>query len=1087
MKKLNMFVGLVCLLNLSAYGQYGGGSGSADDPFIIAEPNHMQAIGVHQEHWAKHFRLGRDIDLSQFTGDDFNTIGAVLNNPIGIALDVGGGKMYWTDISLNMIRRANLDGSEIEDLITTGLGSPFGIALDLLQNKMYWTDYETKKIQRANLDGSNVEDLVTDNLGSPRGIALDVYGNQMYWVDSFHQRIQRAYMNDGSGVQDLVTIGLNSPQGIALDVDEGKMYWTDMHNSKIWRASLNGSDVEELVSLEIGSSNMEGIALDVTGGKMYWTDYDTDKIQRANLDGSNIEDIISRGLFSPSGIALDANEGKMYWTDRQSYKIQRANLDGSGGEDIVQNYFTGVFDGNHRVIHNFSYISVDTACTGIFGYVDGINTEIKNLGLSNVNIQRGHYVGALVGNLISGTLSNCYVSGNVTGNYYTGMLVGINSSGTLIDCYATGSVEGAYTTGGLTGYNAGSLFYCYTTGFVIGTENVGGLTGENYGQIINSNSASRVNGLTKVGGLAGINNDQIINCYATGNVEGFNKSQCFSGGLVGYNDRGYIARSYTFGNVGGNRITGGLVGVNSGTVINCLSVGNVSNSGSGNDSYSGGLVGNNDKGSIAFCYSKGNVAGGYFAGGLIGANSYGSIEHSFWDMQTSGITISAGGVGKNTEEMQQRNTYMAAGWDFIGEINNGGEDIWGLVEGESYPQLITLYHYGGGSGTRENPYLIFNMVDMQFITAKPNSHFRLMTDLDMTGIDYPEWAIIGRYPDHPFTGVFDGNYHTITNLTLNTVASDFVGLFGYIEGAEARVKNLHLENINLHAGTGDYIGAVVGYNANGMVMDCSATGMVAGRDFVGGLIGVNEEGILEDCYATVTTAGLWSVGGLLGYNNGLINRCYATGFVEGEEKVGGLVGYNYKNTVTNCYSTGYVEGDFHIGGLMGYNFKGQISYCFTTADVWGYFDVGAMVGREFSGSYIASFWDETLSPGLPGIGNIVDPNMVGESTENLMKLNTLTNAGWDFNNETDNGEDNIWRMCVDEINYPKLSWQFLKGDLVCPDGVNILDLAYWMNHWLEDNCFTPNYCNRADLDNSGHVDLFDYSMLAANWMKGVIH
>ena len=68
--------------------------------------------------------------------------------------------MYWTDVGTHKIQRANLDGSNIEDLITTGLIYPQGIALDLSKGKMYWTDGGTDKIQRANLDGSNIEDLI---------------------------------------------------------------------------------------------------------------------------------------------------------------------------------------------------------------------------------------------------------------------------------------------------------------------------------------------------------------------------------------------------------------------------------------------------------------------------------------------------------------------------------------------------------------------------------------------------------------------------------------------------------------------------------------------------------------------------------------------------------------------------------------------------------------------------------------------------------------------------------------------------------------------------------------------------------------
>ena len=73
----------------------------------------------------------------------------------------GGGKMYWIDWGTDKIHRADLDGSNVEDLITTGLRWPSGIALDVGGGKMYWTEDGTNKIQRASLDGSQVEDLVT--------------------------------------------------------------------------------------------------------------------------------------------------------------------------------------------------------------------------------------------------------------------------------------------------------------------------------------------------------------------------------------------------------------------------------------------------------------------------------------------------------------------------------------------------------------------------------------------------------------------------------------------------------------------------------------------------------------------------------------------------------------------------------------------------------------------------------------------------------------------------------------------------------------------------------------------------------------
>ena len=246
-------------------------------------------------------------------------------------------KMYWTDVGTHKIQRANLDGSNIEDLVTTGLIYPQGIALDIAGDKMYWTDGGTDKIQRANLDGSNIEDLIPTGLTSsptgPEGIALDLAEGKIYWTDFSTGKIQRANLN-GSNIEDLIT-ELRYPQSIALDIAGGKMYWAHDSPDKIQRANLDGSNIEDLITT--GLEGPQGIALDLSKGKMYWTDEGTHKIQRANLDGSDIEDLITAttGLSGPRSITLDLTEGKIYWADRSRRKIQRANLDGSNVEDLV--------------------------------------------------------------------------------------------------------------------------------------------------------------------------------------------------------------------------------------------------------------------------------------------------------------------------------------------------------------------------------------------------------------------------------------------------------------------------------------------------------------------------------------------------------------------------------------------------------------------------------------------------------------------------------------------------------------------------------------------------------------------------------
>ena len=243
----------------------------------------------------------------------------------------GASKLYWSDWGTDKIQRADLDGSNVEDLISgAGLDRPYGLSLDSAGGKIYWADSGTRKIQRANLDGSGIEDLLTPtDQNIPSGLALDVSGGKIYWVDSGTKKIQRANL-DGSGIEDLLT-DQNIPFDLALDVSGGKMYWTNPFPAKIQRANLDGSGAEDLVTSGIPGA----LALDVAGGKMYWTDRFANKIHRADLSGSNVEDLVTSGLGNPSGIALDVAGGKMYWTDEETNKLQRADLDGTGIEDLL--------------------------------------------------------------------------------------------------------------------------------------------------------------------------------------------------------------------------------------------------------------------------------------------------------------------------------------------------------------------------------------------------------------------------------------------------------------------------------------------------------------------------------------------------------------------------------------------------------------------------------------------------------------------------------------------------------------------------------------------------------------------------------
>ena len=211
--------------------------------------------------------------------------------------------MYWVDAETDKIQRANLDGSQIEDLVTTGLFVPRNLALDVDGGKMYWTDedWSEDRIQRANLDGSQVEDILTE-VSSPAGLALDLATGKIYWTDTGRSSIGRTNL-DGSQSQNLVTRSLNSPRALALDLAEGKMYWTDSGTLRMQRANFDGSQVEDVIVSGLGYPTI-GLAIDPVGGKIYWTDWGTKEIRRANLDGTRGENLIT-GLSGPVGLALD--------------------------------------------------------------------------------------------------------------------------------------------------------------------------------------------------------------------------------------------------------------------------------------------------------------------------------------------------------------------------------------------------------------------------------------------------------------------------------------------------------------------------------------------------------------------------------------------------------------------------------------------------------------------------------------------------------------------------------------------------------------------------------------------------------------
>ena len=191
-----------------------------------------------------------------------------------------------------------------------------------------------------------------------------------------------------------------------------------------------------------------------------------------------------------------------------------------------------------------------------------------------------------------------------------------------------------------------------------------------------------------------------------------------------------------------------------------------------------------------------------------------------------------------------------------------------------------------------------------------------------------------REPAPAFTGNFDGQGHTISNLFINRPSGQYVGLFGY-NGASATVSNLGLLNVSITGNTA--VGGVVGEN-HGTITGVYTSGSVTATNAgAGGIVGYNY-GSLSNVYSTsAVSAPTIYAGGIAGLSLGNISQAYATGPVSGGSNVGGLVGYS-GGSVSQSYATGAVSGTSNVGGLVGYN-GGSI-----TQSYWDSYTTGQAAG-----------------------------------------------------------------------------------------------------------------------------------------------
>jgi hypothetical protein len=205
--------------------------------------------------------------------------------PKQLKLDPVHRKLYWSDREGMRVMRADLDGTHIETLVETGHGDEdrrnaehwcVGIALDIAGGKIYWTqkggdNAGVGKILRVNLElaagespshRSDIE-VLFQRLPEPIDIDLDLTRRMIYWTDRGANIVSRAAMDPPPGTylhartdQQVIMSELKEAIGIALDVPGDRMYVTDLGGT-VYSAHLDGSDRRVVLS---NQGSLTGIA-----------------------------------------------------------------------------------------------------------------------------------------------------------------------------------------------------------------------------------------------------------------------------------------------------------------------------------------------------------------------------------------------------------------------------------------------------------------------------------------------------------------------------------------------------------------------------------------------------------------------------------------------------------------------------------------------------------------------------------------------------------------------------------------------------------------------------------------------------------
>lgn len=397
-------------------------------------------------------------------------------------------------------------------------------------------------------------------------------------------------------------------------------------------------------------------------------------------------------------------------------------------------------------------------------------------------------------------------------------------------------------------------------------------------------------------------NDQALFGYVSGSnaeiknigVEGTLNGQANAAGIVSNLNGAKIANSWNAVDVTGTYNVGGIAAnVNGGTVTNCTNYAYISGTGS-----VGAIAGTLDGVStVEYSYYV-----YYSADKGVGSQS-GSSTQSVYRFSTSSTEVLAEKEltvgGKTSDNMltllnewldTQEKGHNYRSWVFDTSTNTK-QRVDGNYPSLEYPNYIaptestytatatmTALYEAKQNGVEGGCYSISNTDELKYFRDYVNQGFKTdgviffqNDDILMTNTA-DSWDPIGNDEKVAFQGTYDGQGYVLTGMAI-TGSSNGLGLFGYVNNANALIKNVGVFGVIVG---GDNCGAIVGELMTGTVANCWFDGELNAKDRVGGIVGKADNAQILNCVDFATVVGDRNTGGIVGAcsSSTTIKYCY---------------------------------------------------------------------------------------------------------------------------------------------------------------------------------------------------------------------